>query len=100
MYWMVPVHPQDRSLLGVQWEGQAYVDAALPFGLRSAPKFLADGLEWIAKEHGVECFITLGAANSDECKLNLQNFQIFAIIWGYQYHKRRWRGHPHAFHTH
>ena len=33
---------------------------------------LADGLEWIAKEHGVERFITRGAANSDECKLNLQ----------------------------
>ena len=33
---------------------------------------LADGLEWIAKEHGVECFITYGAKNSDECKLNLQ----------------------------
>ena len=49
---MVPVHPQDRYLLGMQWEGQVYVDAALPFGLRSAPKIfnaLADGLEWIAK---------------------------------------------------
>ena len=33
---------------------------------------LADGLEWIAKEHGVERFITCGAENSDECKLNLQ----------------------------
>ena len=56
-YWMVPVRPQDRSLLGVQWEGQLYVDAALPFGLRSAPNIfnaLADGLEWIAKQHGVE----------------------------------------------
>ena len=23
-YWMVPVHPQDRPLLGVQWEGTVY----------------------------------------------------------------------------
>ena len=33
-----------------------YVDAVLPFGLRSAPKLftaLADGLAWMAKEHGV-----------------------------------------------
>ena len=58
-YRMVPVHPQDRVLLGVQWEGQVYVDALLPFGLRSAPKIfnaLADGLEWIAKDHGVEWY--------------------------------------------
>ena len=81
-YRMVPVHPQDRVLLGVQWEGQVYVDAALPFGLRSAPKVfnaLADGLEWIVKDHGAEWlwhylddFITCGAADSDECQLNLQ----------------------------
>ena len=56
---MVPVHPQDRVLLGVQWEGQVYVDAVLPFGLQSAPKIfnaLADGLKWIAKDHGVEWY--------------------------------------------
>ena len=27
----------DRHLLGIYWDGQVYVDAALPFGLRSAP---------------------------------------------------------------
>ena len=43
---MVPVHPQDHYLLGMQWEGQVYVDAALP-----------DGLEWIAKQHGVGHFM-------------------------------------------
>ena len=35
---LVPVHPQDRYLLGVEWGGAFYVDGALPFGLRSAPK--------------------------------------------------------------
>ena len=72
---MVPVHPQDHSLLGVQWEGQVFVDAALPPRPSIHTKnfqCIADGLEWIAKEHGVERFITHGAANSDECKLNLQ----------------------------
>ena len=37
-YKIVPVHPQDRYLLGMQWNGQVYVNAALPFGLRPAPK--------------------------------------------------------------
>ena len=57
---MVSVHPQDHYLLGMQWEGQVYVDAALPFGFRSTPKIfnaLADGLEWIAKQHGVGDFM-------------------------------------------
>jgi hypothetical protein len=55
-YWIVPVHPQDRHLLGMQWKDGVYVDAALPFGLRSAPKIfnaLADAVEWIGREHGV-----------------------------------------------
>ena len=30
---MVPVHSQDRHLLGICWEGNCYVDMALPFGL-------------------------------------------------------------------
>ena len=32
-YRMVSVHPQDHYLLGMQWEGQVYVDVALPIGL-------------------------------------------------------------------
>ena len=43
--------------LGMQWQGEVYVDAALPFGLRSAPKIfnsLADALAWILNHHGVE----------------------------------------------
>ena len=71
---------QDCPLLGVQWEGKVYVDVALPFWPLICTKkiyiyiftALADGLEWIAKEHGVERCITRGTENSDECKLNLQ----------------------------
>jgi len=57
VYRIVPVHPQDRHLLGMMWDGKVYVDAALPFGLRSALKIfiaLADAIEWIAKSQGVE----------------------------------------------
>ena len=32
-YRIVPVHPEDRALLGVRWKGAVYVDAMLPFGL-------------------------------------------------------------------
>ena len=38
MYRTVPVHPDDRQLLGMVWKGSIYIDTTLPFGLRSAPK--------------------------------------------------------------
>ena len=37
-YRMVPVHPEDRPLLGMIWDEALYVDTSLLFGLRSAPK--------------------------------------------------------------
>ena len=58
-YRQVPVHPQDRILLGMRWRNQYYVDTRwrnqyyvdtrLPFGLRSAPLLFsaaAEALEW------------------------------------------------------
>jgi len=32
-YRLVPVHPDDRLLLGMKFQGEAYIDIALPFGL-------------------------------------------------------------------
>ena len=48
-YWVVPVHRDDWPLLTSQWERQTYLDTALPFGLRSAPKLfsaVADAVAW------------------------------------------------------
>lgn len=36
-YRIIPVHPDDRHLLGAQWQGEVLLDKVLPFGLRSAP---------------------------------------------------------------
>ena len=76
-YRIVPVHPDDRQLLGVRWQGNMYVDAMLPFGLRSAPKIftaIADALEWVIRRRGVQHvwhyiddFIMCGPAASTEC---------------------------------
>ena len=49
-YRNMPVHPQDWWLLGMQWQGQHYIDTVLPFGLRSPPKIfcaISDGLKWV-----------------------------------------------------
>lgn len=77
-YRMVPVHPEDRPLLGMLWEDQLYVDGTLPFGLRSAPKIfsaVADAIEWIARQAGLRCighylddFLLAGSPQSPECR--------------------------------
>ena len=85
VYRIISVHPQDRHLLGMQFDGKLYVDTALPFGLRSAPKIsaLADGLMWIMTQHGIQAalhylddYIFLGNPETSECaealKLALQ----------------------------
>lgn len=81
-YRNIPVHCEDRHLLGMRWQGRVYIDSVLPFGLRSAPKIfssVADALEWILLQHGVSLslhylddFFTAGKANSDQCMRNLQ----------------------------
>ena len=45
-----------QLLLAVEWANRIYIDRALPFGLRSAPKFfsaVADAIQWILQHHGV-----------------------------------------------
>ena len=37
-YWNIPIHPDDRWLFGMVGEDALFIDIALPFGLRSAPK--------------------------------------------------------------
>ena len=56
-YRLVPVHPEDRHYLGMEWGGYVYVDGMLPFGLRSAPIIftaIADALEWCIRQTGVD----------------------------------------------
>ena len=76
-YRQIPVHPQDRPLQAMQWDGDVFVDPMLPFGLRSAPKIfnaVADALTWHLEQAGIPCirhylddFIIVGPPNSPEC---------------------------------
>ena len=55
-YRIVPVHPSDCNLLGIHWNGGTYIDRALPFGLRSAPKIfnaVADFIAWVLACNGI-----------------------------------------------
>ena len=57
----VPIHPDDRWLLGVEWSGVTYVDKVLPFSLRSTPKIfsaIANAVQWILVQRGYPTFST------------------------------------------
>ena len=69
----------------MMWEGALYVDTALPFGLRSAPKIfnaVADAVDWVAKSMGVsnlfhylDDFLIVAAPNSLESHFPPSNIQ-------------------------
>ena len=78
-YRMVPVHSDDKRLLGINWNGQVAI-LTLHSHLVYAVIFtaLADGLQWVLQQWGVsyvtnclDDFITLGPSNSDQCFKNL-----------------------------
>ena len=80
-YRMVPVHPEDRPLLGMKWKGSVWMDTTLPFGLRSAPiifNVVADCLQWMFRRHSqgdvihyLDDFLFVGAPSSEECGRSL-----------------------------
>ena len=79
---IIPVHPADRILLGMQWRGSLYVDTVLPFGLRSAPKLLnviADVVQFIAHSQGVQHithylddYIIRGGPGLEQCETDIR----------------------------
>jgi hypothetical protein len=102
-YRIVPIHPDDRHLLGMQWRDQFYVDMTLPFGLRSAPYIftsIADLVEWSLKqnhgvgslEHYLDDFHTLGPPNSVICQQNLDTCVQLCKEWGIPLHPDKLEG--------
>ncbi len=90
-YKTVVVHPEDRLLLGMLWDDRLYVDAALPFGLRSAPKIftaITDALEWDVHQTGVEVvlhylddLLFVGEPHSEQCEIDLRKLlAVFAEL--------------------
>ena len=77
-YRQVPIHKADSALLGLEWEGRTYIDKALPFGLRSAPKLfsaVADSLAWALECEGIwnslhylDDFLFWGPPDSPACE--------------------------------
>ena len=71
-YRNIPIHPDDRWLMELRWEGSLFIDTALPFGLRSAPKIFtaeADAVEESAQFiiHYLNDFLVMGPPASTDC---------------------------------
>ena len=49
----VPVHLVERHLLATAWREKLFIDGALPFGVRSAPKIFTALFDAL-KQHGIE----------------------------------------------
>lgn len=91
-YRLIPVHPQDRLLQAMQWEGRLYVDPMLPFGLRSAPKIfnaVADALNWHLHEcglpqvrHYLDDFIIIAPPDSPQCQEALSTLERECVRLG------------------
>ncbi len=91
-YRNVPVHPRDRWLLGMEWDGDVFVDGALPFGLRSAPLLftaLGDAIEWVAKNRGagwlghyIDDFVAVGSRDTGECARTMAVFKEACEVLG------------------
>ena len=90
-YRILPIHPVDRQLLGIRWQGHVYVDQCLPFGLCSAPKIFtafADVLAWVLHHHGVryllhylDDFLLFGSPFSGEGGAFLRiTLEVFASL--------------------
>ena len=80
-YCFIPVHPEDRPFLAMQWDRQVFIDPMLPFGLRSAPKIfnaVADALCWHLHRSGIpiirhylDNFIIVAPPGSSQCSSSL-----------------------------
>ena len=66
----------------MEWQGDVFIDKALPFGLRLAPLIfsaLADCLQWIMEQRGadnvfhyLDDFLTAGKGQSSQCSANFE----------------------------
>ena len=106
-YRNVPIHPEDRFLLGMKWREQFYVDLALPFGLRSAPfifNTVVDMVEWILLNqhnvsdllHYLDDFISAGPPQSPQCAYNLSTALAVCKRLGLPLHPNKCVGLLHA----
>lgn len=90
---ILPVHPDDHELLGIQFNGDFYYDKWLPMGCSiscSIFETFSTALQWIACTkfgvptmlHILDDFLFLGPPDSSICKLALHQFMSMCDVLG------------------
>lgn len=90
---ILPVHPDDHELLGIQFNGDFYYDKCLPMGCSiscSIFETFSTALQWIACTkfgvptmlHILDDFLFLGLPDSSICKLALHQFMSICDVLG------------------
>ena len=90
---LIPIHPTEYHLLGFQWDGQFYHDAALPMGASASCQLFesfSTVLQWILNEkcqikgasHLLGDFFCVGEANTNKCSVALNTFLALAETLG------------------
>ena len=86
---ILPIHPDDHTLLGFTWRDLFYYDRCLPMGCSTSCQTIelfAISLQWILTSvlgvqhmsHILDDFIFFGAPNSSCCFTGLQSFIVLA----------------------
>ena len=97
---VIPIHPHDHAILGIQFNGCFYFDQCLPMRCASSWSIFEEcsyALQWIAHTKGgithivhvmVDFFI-LSGQNKDVCNQNLTTFSKYAIPWVFQLSRKK-----------
>lgn len=87
---IIPVHPSDYNLLGIQWRGQYYFDKCMPMGCSSSCRtfeLFSSALEWVAQNklhinhivHLLDDFLIIAASH----EICLRQLNLFVDLCGH-----------------
>lgn len=90
---LIPIHASEYPLLGFEWNGQFYYDAALPMGASASCQLFesfSTSLQWILNtkfgirgiSHLLDDFFFVGKADTNECSNALNTFLELANSLG------------------
>lgn len=106
---IIPIHPIDYGLLGMQWRGLYYYDRCMPMGCSSSCltfETFSTAVEWIARHKlKIDCILhllddfLLIASSSQLCKKQLEFIFISLFLPRYPNGTREdlWSGHHRVF---
>ena len=81
-YLLIPVHPRDRLLLGMQWRGNLYIDGMRPFGLRAWSSSSAGQARWpgldtgLSQHYYIHTMVQASSTTRETTKINWVSFSL------------------------